>query len=138
MPFIFIARHGGSLDSLSKEDICVSLCQLLVEAGGAGPSQASSTATKVTSSPCGNKCAHRRRSIADQQEVQQGMVASVTQGHTGCIVSLKGTYRSCQWLLESFDLSSLCWLTFGRKSTECSKFKLLRLIALKLSPLRRR
>ena len=37
----------------------------------------------------------------DQQEVQQGTVASVTQGqHTGCIVSFKGTYRSCQWLLE--------------------------------------
>ena len=54
----------------------------------------------------------------DQQEVQQGTVASVTQGHhTGCIVPFKGTYRSCQWLLESFDLGSLCWLTFGRKST---------------------
>ena len=54
----------------------------------------------------------------DQQEVQQGTVASVTQGqHTGCIISFKGTYRSCQWLLESFDLGSLCWLTFGGKST---------------------
>ena len=30
---------------------------------------------------------------------------------------LRVTYRSCQWLLESFDLGSLCWLTFGRKST---------------------
>ena len=91
------------------------------------------------SSSCGNKCAHRRRSIADQREVQQGTVASVTQGHhTGCIVSLKGTYRSCQWLLESFDLGSLCWLTFGRKSTECGKFKPLRLIATKIGPLRRR
>ena len=130
MPFIFFARHGGSLDSISKEDICVSLCQLLVEAGGAGPSQAPSTATKATSSSCGNKCAHRRRSIVDQREVQQGTVASVTQGHhTGCIVSFKGTYRSCQWLLESFDLGALCWLTFGGKSTECGKFKPLRLIA---------
>ena len=26
----------------------------------------------ATSSSCGNKCAHRRRSIADQREVQQG------------------------------------------------------------------
>ena len=93
--------------------------QLLVEAGGAGPSQTPSTATKAMSSSCGNKCAHQRRSIADQQEVQQGTVASVTQGqHTGCIVSFKGTYRSCQWLLESFDLGSLCWLTFGGKSTD--------------------
>ena len=31
--------------------------------------------------------------------------------------SFKGTYRYCQWLLESFDLGSLCWLTFGGKST---------------------
>ena len=103
----------------SKEDICVTLCQLLVEAGRAGPSQTPSTARTVMSSSCGNKCAHWRRSIVDQQEVQQGTVASVTQGHhTGCIISLRETYRSCQWLLESFDLGSLCWLTFGRKSTD--------------------
>ena len=62
-----------------------------LSAGGAGPSQTPSRASIAMSSSCGNKCAHRRRSIADQQEVQQGMVASVTQGqHTGCIVSLKG------------------------------------------------
>ena len=35
----------------------------------------------------------------------------------------KGIYRSCQWLLESLDLCSLCWLIFGGKSTECGKFK---------------
>ena len=45
----------------------------------------------VTSSPCGNKCAHWRRSIVDQREVQQGTVTQVTQGqHTGCIFPLKG------------------------------------------------
>ena len=30
---------------------------------------------------------------------------------------LRVIYRSCQWLLESFDLGSLCLLTFGGKST---------------------
>ena len=41
------------------------------------------------SSSCGNKCAHRRRSIADQQEVQQGTVAQVTQGqHSGCCCAI--------------------------------------------------
>ena len=50
----------------SKEDICVSLCQLLVEAGRVAPSQTPGTARTVTSSSCGNKCAHQRRSIADQ------------------------------------------------------------------------
>ena len=54
----------------SKEDICVSLCQLLVEAGKAGPSQTPSTARTAMPSSCGNKCAHWGRSIVDQQEVQ--------------------------------------------------------------------
>ena len=59
--------------------------------GRAGPSQTPSRASIAMLSSCGNKCAHRRRSIVDQREVQQGTVASVTQGqHTGCIVSLKG------------------------------------------------
>ena len=62
-----------------------------LSAGGAGPSQTPSRATIVMSSSSGNKCAHRRRSIADQQEVQQGTVAQVTQGqHSGCIIQLKG------------------------------------------------
>ena len=48
----------------------------------------------ATSSSCGNKCAHRRRSITDQQEVQQGTVAQVTQGqHTGCIFPLQGNIQ---------------------------------------------
>ena len=43
------------------------------------------------SSSCGNKCAHRRRSIADQREVQQVTVAQVIQGqHSSCIFPLKG------------------------------------------------
>ena len=50
----------------SKEDICVTLCQLLVEAGRVGPSQTRSTAIPVMLSSCGNKCAHQRRSIVDQ------------------------------------------------------------------------
>ena len=46
-----------------------------LETGRAGPSQTPSAAIGVTSSSCGNKCAHRRRTIAVQREVQQGMVA---------------------------------------------------------------
>ena len=73
-----------------------------LSAGGAGPSQTPSIATTATSSSCGNKCAHRRRSIADQQEVQQGTVAQVTQGqHTGGIFPLQGKYRSSVALRES-------------------------------------
>ena len=62
-----------------------------LRAGGAGPSQTPSRATTAMSSSCGNKCAHRKRSIEDQREVQQGTVAQVTQGHyTGCIFPLQG------------------------------------------------
>ena len=43
-----------------------------LSAGRAGPSQTPSRASTAMSSSCGNKCAHRRRSIADQREVQQG------------------------------------------------------------------
>ena len=56
----------------SKEDICVTLCQLLVEAGRAGLSQTPSTAITATSSTCGNKCAHWRRPIVDQREYSSG------------------------------------------------------------------
>ena len=62
--------------------------------GGAGPSQTPSVATTAKSSSCRNKCAHRRRSIVDQREVQQGTVAQVTQGqHSGCIIPLQGNIQ---------------------------------------------
>ena len=50
----------------------------------------------ATSSSCGNKCAHRRRSITDQREVQQGTVATVTQGqHSGCYHSITREHIDC-------------------------------------------
>ena len=46
----------------------------------------------------------------------------MTQGHhSGCIIHLREIYRSCQCLLERADLGSLCWLTFGGKSTDWQK-----------------
>ena len=44
----------------------------LVEAGRAGLSQTPSIATTAMSSSCGNKCAHRRRTIAVQEEYSRG------------------------------------------------------------------
>ena len=64
--FSFYHTTWWQLGLSSKEDICVSLCQLLVEAGRAGPSQTPSAARTVMLSSCRNKCAHWRRSIADQ------------------------------------------------------------------------
>ena len=45
------------------------------ETGRAGPSHTPSAATRVMSSSCGNKCAHLRRTIAVQREVQQRTVS---------------------------------------------------------------
>ena len=109
----------------SKEDICVSLCQLLVSAGGAGPLSDSQHSHTATSSSCGKQ-------VCSSEEVHYGSARS-TAGDGGnsdtrttprLYHSIKReTYRSCQWLLESLDLGSLCWLIFGGKSTECGKFK---------------
>ena len=75
----------------SKEDICVSLCNCWFERWRGRSLSDSQHSHTATSSSCGNKCAHRRRSIADQREVQQGTVATVTQGqHSGCIIPLQG------------------------------------------------
>ena len=50
-----------------------------LSAGGAGPSQTPSIAIRRRRPSCGNMCAHQRRSIADQREVQQG--DGGTSGH---------------------------------------------------------
>ena len=89
----------------SKEDICVTLCQSLVEASRAGLSQTPSIAIGATSPSCGNKCAHQRRSSSDQQEVQQRVVVTVTQGVIQVVLfHLRVTYRSCPWLLRAVTL----------------------------------
>ena len=126
----------------SKEDIYVSLCQLLVEHWQGRPlldSQQSFNSDVV----------FMQEQVCSLEEVHCGSARS-TAGDGGFRDTRtthrlyhfikEGTYRSCQWLLESFDLGSLCWLTFGGKSTElAASLKLhLDLIAPKLGPLRRR
>ena len=59
----------------NKDILCFTVPIAGLTTGRAGPSQTPSRASTATSSSCGNKCAHRRRSIADQREVQQGTVA---------------------------------------------------------------
>ena len=120
----FIARHGGSSDLILRRIFVFHCANCWFEPWRGRSLSDSQHSHTATSSSCGNKCAHRRRSIADQREVQQGTVATATQGHTQVVsFHYKGIYRSCQWLLESLDLGSLCWLIFGGKSTECGKFK---------------
>ena len=73
-----------------------------------------------------------REQVCSSEEVHCGSARS-TAGDGGIsdtrtthrlYLSIKREHRSCQWLLESLDLGSLCWLIFGGKSTECGKFKL--------------
>ena len=53
----------------------------------------------------------------DQREYSSGRWQQWHKEHTGCIISLKGIILIVSVALKSFDLGSLCWLTFGRKST---------------------
>ena len=122
----------------SREDICVSLCQLLVErwrGRSLSDSQQSYNSDVI----------FMREQVCSSKEVHCGSARS-TAGDGGTsdtkttprlYHSNKREHRLCQWLLESLDLGSLCWLIFGGKSTECSKFKPIRLNAPKLGPLRR-
>ena len=52
MTFVHNCTTWWQLGFISKEDICVTLCQLLVEVGRAGLSQTPSTARTAVSSIC--------------------------------------------------------------------------------------
>ena len=87
----FIARHGGSSDLILRRIFVFHCANCWFERWRGRSLSDSQHSHTATSSSCGNKCAHRRRSIADQREVQQGTVATVTQGqHPGCIIPLQG------------------------------------------------
>ena len=109
----------------SKEDICVSLCQLLVWAlAGAGPSQTPSIAIRRRGLHAGTSVLIRGGPLRISEKYSRGRWRKWHKDNTQVVsFHYKGIYRSCQWLLESLDLGSLCWLIFGGKSTECGKFK---------------
>ena len=64
----------------SKEDICVTLCQLLVEAGRAHLSQTPSIAITVASFTCGRSVLTVMRRSVGSERLQQWTVVTVTQG----------------------------------------------------------
>ena len=97
----------------SKEDIVLHRANCWYERWQGRSLSDSQHSFSATSSSCGNKCAHRRRSIVDQQVAQQGTVAQMTQGqHTGCIFPLKRNIEivsvtlreSRPWLIVLVDL----------------------------------
>ena len=99
----------------SKEDICVTIAGRGWQSRSLSDSQCSYKSDVI----------FMREQVCSSEEVHCGLARS-TAGDGGNsdtrtiqVVSfhLRVTYTSCQWLLESFDLGSLCWLTFGGKST---------------------
>ena len=108
----------------SKGDICVPLCQLLVESWrgrSLSDSQHSYNSDVI----------FVREQVCSSEKVHCGSARS-TAGDGGSsdtrtthrlYLSITRENLDRQWLSESLDLGSLCWLTFGGKSTECGKFK---------------
>ena len=123
-PCIVLSRDMVAARTNSKEDICVSLCQLLVSAGGAGPSQTPSIAKRRRRLRAGTSVLIGEGPLRISEKYSRGRWQQRHKDNTQVVsFHYKGIYRSCQWLLESLDLGSLCWLIFGGKSTECGKFK---------------
>ena len=107
----------------SKEDICVSLCQLLVSAGGAGPSQTPSIAIRRRRLHAGTSVLIGEVPLRISEKYSRGQWQQRHKDNTQVVSFHYKGILPCQWLLESLDLGSLCWLIFGGKSTECGKFK---------------
>ena len=103
----------------SREDICVSLCQLLVRVlAGQVPLRLPAELQQRCRLHAGTSVLIGGGPLRISEKYSRGR-----RQHQVVSFHYKGTYRSCQWLLESLDLGSLCWLIFGGKSTKCGKFK---------------
>ena len=123
-PCFLLSRDMVAARTNSKGDICVSLCQLLVSAGRAGPSQTPSIAKRRRRLRAGTSVLIGEGPLRISEKYSRGRWQQRHKDNTQVVsFHYKGIYRSCQWLLESLDLGSLCWLIFGGKSTECGKFK---------------
>ena len=95
-----------------------------LSAGWAGPSQTPSIAIRRRRLHAGTSVLIGGGPLRISEKYSRGRWCKSHKDNTQVVSShYKGIYRSCQWLLESLDLGSLCWLIFGGKSTECGKFK---------------
>ena len=100
----------------SKGDICVSLCQLLVSAGGAGPSQTPSIAKRRRRLRAGTSVLIGEGPLRISEKYSRGRWQQRHKDNTQVVsFHYKGTYRPCQWLLESLDLGSLCLVDLWRE-----------------------
>ena len=99
-------------------------CANCLSAGGAGPSQTPSIAIQRRRLHAGTSVLIGGGPLRISEKYSRGRWHKWHKDITQVVsFHYKGKYRSCQWLLESLDLGSLCWLIFGGKSTECGKFK---------------
>ena len=90
----------------SKEDICVTLCHLLVEAGRAGLSQTPSTAITTMVVYMQKKCACSNEEVHQIREstaVDNGN--SDTRSIQVVLFQLRVLFSLCQWLLRALTLA---------------------------------
>ena len=89
----------------SKEDICVSLCHLLVKAGTAGLSQTPSTTTRVMLSTCGTSVLTVMRRPPDQKSTAVDGGNSDTRSIQAVSFHSRVLFAICQWLLKPMTLA---------------------------------
>ena len=83
----------------SKEDICVTLCHLLVEDGR--------PARRVILSTCGtSKCAHFMRRSLDQESTAVDSGNSDTRTIEVVSFHSRVLFATCQWLFKSMTLAN--------------------------------
>ena len=102
----------------SREDICVSLCQLLVRAlAGQVPLRLPAELQQRCRLHAGTSVLIGGGPLWISEKYSRGRWHKWHKDNTQVVsFHLRGTYRSCQWLLESLDLGSLCWLTLAGKA----------------------
>ena len=101
----------------SKEDICVTLCQLPVEAAEQVSLRLPVQLEQRHHLHVGTSVLIRGGPLWLSKSTAVDSGISDTRSIQVVSFQLRVTYKLCQWFLESFDLDSLCCLTFGRKST---------------------
>ena len=111
----FIMQYNGSLNLTFKEDICATLCQLLVADSRAGLSY-SQQSYNIYVIYMWNKCAHRRRYKGGSGSSTAVEVAKWYKEHIGCMISFRRISFCDQYLLGALTLVICSWLTFGRKA----------------------
>ena len=124
IPCLALSRDMVAARTNSKEDICVSLHQLLVESWrGRSLSDSQHSYNSDVVSVREQVCSSEEVHCGSERSTAGDGGSSDTRTTHRLYLSITRENLDRQWLSESRDLGSLCWLIFGGKSTECGKFK---------------